>query len=191
MLITSLGKLQFLEADLSRYLAALVSQRDHFVGSASYSITFHAEHLTKARGESKRDAGYKQRVLCWLLTHVVAAPVPALQAGILASMRHVSSMVKLQTLSDLLVSILDLDKAKLEATYGVDCDGFISDLVGCFDSSVSSLLKDEDGTAWSLFVRTFTKSIRPGKVAYFSKQCVHSSSHRIRFFCCAKDHICC
>ncbi|PPR01672.1 hypothetical protein CVT24_001501 [Panaeolus cyanescens] len=50
-------ELQYLGPDdLKKYLDALVEHRDHFINDSAYIKIFHAQHLSKVKGEKKKEA---------------------------------------------------------------------------------------------------------------------------------------
>jgi U3 small nucleolar RNA-associated protein 10 len=157
------ANIQFIDwPDFGRYLGSIITQRDHFVSSGGYLLDFYAEHLTKAKGEGKKDTSYKQRVLCYLLSHVQACPLSGLRAAIMRSLSKVSSSVKVELLHDLIGDLFKKEKSALEGVYGAHAESFVKDVISCFDTSVCSALRDSNGKEWALFSRVVTRSFLPG-----------------------------
>jgi U3 small nucleolar RNA-associated protein 10 len=176
--------------DLGRYLAALVAQRDHVTGSSSYLLHFHAEHLTKAKGEGKKESSYKQRILCYLLSHVQACPLPTLQTALLRSLSHVSSPVKVEMLFDLISDTIKKEKNVLENSYAEDAESFVKYLIGSFDSSACILLQEPGGKEWMLFCQVLTRLFRPGLVARLMCPPYADTYDRVLFLSQGSDCLC-
>jgi U3 small nucleolar RNA-associated protein 10 len=186
-----LVKIQFIDwTDFGRYLGAIVIERDHFAGSEAYLLDFHARYLSKAKGEGKKEANYKQRTLCYLLSHVQACPLSGLRAALMKTLSRVSSSVKVELLHDLLGDIIKKEKSALEAIYGVQTESFVKDAVSCFDASMCSALRDSNGKEWTLFCRIVTRSFLPGtRLSLVFKDGAHVRS-RLLLFCASAGHIC-
>lgn len=57
--LTGIDQLQYLEwADLQRYVKAMAENAHHFAsaGDGSFVRVWHHQHLSKAKGDSKKDA---------------------------------------------------------------------------------------------------------------------------------------
>ncbi|EMD35136.1 hypothetical protein CERSUDRAFT_107124 [Gelatoporia subvermispora B] len=140
-------QLQYAEwSDLRRYTAALNEAREHFVPDSHYLHVFHQQHLTSSRTDSKKETAYKQRILCYLLSHVIASHLPYMKLLLLDSLKAVSSSVKLQML------LPSIQKLVQNVPEGHDefFEQFASLSFRSFDATVVSYLESE-GSSWSTF----------------------------------------
>jgi U3 small nucleolar RNA-associated protein 10 len=168
LMVSHIAKIQFIDwVDLGKYLTALLLQHDHLVGSAAYLAHFHGEHLTRQKGDGKKEGTYKQRTLCYLLSHVQAVPLLPLRASLVKSLAEVSSAVKLDMLHDLLDDVLKMERKVLEDTYGSDTEAFVIALVKMFGGTSGSAIRDPSGKEWVLFKKTISRCLRPGVCLQF------------------------
>ena len=94
---------------------------------------------------------YKQRVLCYLLSHVVTCPLVALKLALLRTMEEVSSSAKWQMLRPVLEELAtDAGAARMRETYGAQYDEFVSMVVKSFDGTSTSQL-NKDNELWTLY----------------------------------------
>ncbi|KIJ26855.1 hypothetical protein M422DRAFT_272002 [Sphaerobolus stellatus SS14] len=110
--VTSLvDHLQYFEwHDLGRLVSSLQSCRQHFINDSHYLTVFAQEKLNAVKRDDKKDAAYKERVLCYLLSHAVAWNCVPARRVILSNLRKVTRAVKLEMLLSLLAqSVLSSD----------------------------------------------------------------------------------
>ncbi|KAF9480276.1 hypothetical protein BDN70DRAFT_905831 [Pholiota conissans] len=146
--------LQYLDQDdLQRYLTGLIERRDHFANDASYLKVFHAEHLARNKADKKRDADYKHRVICYLLSHINALSSETAKTSILRSMATLTTKAKVQILLPTMQALVE--KASILSStdvFNAASEEFTIRLLSCFDSSAASYLNDTE-SCWDTFVR--------------------------------------
>ncbi|KAL6308934.1 hypothetical protein BKA93DRAFT_724934 [Sparassis latifolia] len=152
------ASLQYLGwGDFCKYVNALVEARHHFLHDGTFIAKFHAQYLSENKTDSKKQAGRKQRIMCYLLSHVNACPALHVQRSLLKSLELAPNMVKSQVLLPTLQKVLD----KLSrVTRAEDVDQLYQDfsslIVSSFDRSAASDLNDQSKPVWSTFEQVLT-----------------------------------
>lgn len=168
------AKLQYLDwADFQKYMRAVGESRDHLVHDPEYVRTFHREHLAPSKGESKKNAGYvrnpvmyvcnvlelttrryKQRVLCYLLSHVNGCALLHVKAALLRSVDSVSNAAKAPALLP-----------TVEGLFGAQSvDAELAALaVGAFDATAAPDLNDVDKPVWGVYEQAVVTALKEGE----------------------------
>lgn len=111
--------------------------------------------IPRCRYLSKRASSHKQRVLCYILSHVAACPNSAIQSVLLESTRSISSPVKFQTLSPTLAA---LGQSAIPAA-----DNKITNLLlAVIDDTAAPTLNDNKGEAWATYTMIIQHYFHPG-----------------------------
>ncbi|KAL1725845.1 hypothetical protein EV714DRAFT_255460 [Schizophyllum commune] len=148
------GKLQYLEqGDLKQYLDALLQHEAHFLRDAGYGRSFHHEHLAPHK-KDKKAAGYKHRVLCFLLSHVDAFVLPQAQIALLSALELVPSAEKATILRPTIRSLVHKVPTYLANVYGDTLEKFTALVVSSFDASTADALSQADNELWMDYVQT-------------------------------------
>ncbi|KAH9837712.1 armadillo-type protein [Rhodofomes roseus] len=143
--------LQYTEwADFGKYVAALGSVSEHMMHDPAYVREFHKEHLSVAKGDGKKVAGYKQRIVFYLLSHVNACPMPNVKLAILRSLETTSSGSKCQALQPTLEHLSEVVPPSLEVVDKDTEDIFVL-ATSSFDASAVAELNESTKTTWSVF----------------------------------------
>ncbi|EIN05935.1 hypothetical protein PUNSTDRAFT_137420 [Punctularia strigosozonata HHB-11173 SS5] len=158
--------LQYVEwEDSRRYLAALVERQDHLVSDSSQLRVFHRELLSRSKSDSKKDGGYKQRMLCYLLSHVSNAPAMDVRLPILRSLQDVKHVVKFQMLMPVVQRQIDFVEAHSEVANGEGDAGFDEFMTLCAASVGGPAARDcnePSSQQWPLFGKALQWSFGPG-----------------------------
>ncbi|KAH9921142.1 uncharacterized protein B0H18DRAFT_1086220 [Fomitopsis serialis] len=143
--------LQYAEwTDFGKYVAALGSVGEHMRHDPAYLREFHQEHLSVVKGEGKKVASYKHRIVFYLLSHVNACPMSNAKLSLLQSLETTASDSKCQALKP---TLEHLSEAVSIATEGIDNDTeeFLILTTSSFDSSAVTELNDTSKSTWSIF----------------------------------------
>ncbi|KAI8990419.1 armadillo-type protein [Trametes punicea] len=156
------AKLQYADwADFQKYSKAIGEMRDNLVHDPEYLQAFHREHLGQSKTDSKKTAGYKQRILCYLLSHVNACPLPQMKFALLKSLDGVSNEAKARVLMPTIETL-----ASEQATRDLPPGGIMEDLVvyavSAFDSTAAADLNNDGKTAWAVYDKLLTKALKDG-----------------------------
>ncbi|CAK5279397.1 unnamed protein product, partial [Mycena citricolor] len=136
---TTEASLQYVSAaELGRYLNALTDHREHIALDFHSIKVLHAQHLTRAKSDAKKDAEYKQHILCYLLSHVVAVPLTSMRVVLLEVLQNVSDASKSTVLTPLISA----------ASHGSLEERLASLVIASFDTSTVSILNDVKNKTW-------------------------------------------
>ncbi|KAH8112066.1 hypothetical protein DFH11DRAFT_1788270 [Phellopilus nigrolimitatus] len=150
--------LQYLDwSDEGKYLMLLSEHRDHLINDAEYLISLHYEYLSSSKAENKKDAKQRQRILCFLLSHVVCSPSLEIRLSILRAMRQVSDGVKLQML-------LPIIEEHLDAPSPIADSELATLSLEAFDSSAAKDLNVDESRSWSVLLRALQHYHSLGKI---------------------------
>ncbi|OBZ74951.1 U3 small nucleolar RNA-associated protein 10 [Grifola frondosa] len=147
------SKLQYIEwSDFHAYVSALASCRTHFLHDSDYLRKFHRQHLGQCKSEPKKEAVYKKRVICYLLSHVNACQLPDVKFALLKSLGAVSNEVKSHVLVPTMQSLFNevTVDGQVALSNSLKRDIFTF-LVSSFDSSAASELNDPNKPSWDMF----------------------------------------
>ncbi|KIP06398.1 hypothetical protein PHLGIDRAFT_128310 [Phlebiopsis gigantea 11061_1 CR5-6] len=156
----SSAELQYLDwSDLSRYLQALHTTRDHLINDASYLRILHQQQLLPSKGESKKESSYKQRIICYLLSHVTCCAHLPLKLSLLRSLEQVSSPAKPQVLLPVAEKMAaDEELTKRDS----DSEAFVSLVLASLDGSSINTLNERSGKPWATYVKIVQSFFGPG-----------------------------
>ncbi|KAH8084910.1 armadillo-type protein [Cristinia sonorae] len=141
----SSGALLYLDwPDFTKYIQALSSSGDHFLNDSTYLRIFHRHLLNVLKTDSKKESGFKQRVLSCLLSHVNACSSDHFKVSILTSLEGVSSPAKMQTLLSALERIAQSEDASVQ-------EQFATLLVSSVDGAALKDLNDPQGGSWEVY----------------------------------------
>ncbi|CCM00706.1 uncharacterized protein FIBRA_02746 [Fibroporia radiculosa] len=150
------GALQYADlTDLRRYFHSLGETHDHLVQDANYLKVFHQQNLTAIKSDNKKNAGYKRRILCYLLSHVNACNLPIAKQLLLKSLETTTSEVKCEMLLPTIESMFDKTLMVTELETAVSQALELATLiVSSFDASAVANLNDISRNTWSIYERT-------------------------------------
>jgi hypothetical protein len=93
---------------------------------------------------------HKQRVLCYLFSHVLACRDPRTQLTILKTVRHISDSVKLPTLFPLMKELMK--NKGISGLNEADKLTFSEILFGCYDATSIPALEEPRNEYWPFFL---------------------------------------
>ncbi|KAF8154101.1 hypothetical protein B0H34DRAFT_800000 [Crassisporium funariophilum] len=154
--------LQYLnQENLKRYLHALVEHRDHFINDASYVKVFHEQHLLRTKTDKKRDADYKHRVVCYILSHINAFCLETAQSALLKLVVTIQDKAKIQILLPTIHALSEKASLAEPANIFASASEELTTLMlSCFDATAASHLKDAD--SWNVFIKVVRTYFRAG-----------------------------
>ncbi|KAF9553866.1 hypothetical protein CPC08DRAFT_672807 [Agrocybe pediades] len=155
--------LQYLDQeDLKRYLSTLVEHRDHFANDASYLKVLHEQHLSRSKTDKKRDADYKNRVVCYLLSHINATSSETIQISLLKSIATITNKAKVQILAPTIeLLVARAESEDVPVSNAPSSEELTTRVLSCYDTA-SSQYVNESTSAWDLFVRVVRAYFRSG-----------------------------
>ena len=172
-------QLQFLDwDDFQKYILILVDHGGYLTNDVGYLSAFHQRHLTKYKSDSKKNSGcvhtldptdnfidnalsFKHRVICYLVSHAVACPLPQVRAGILKSLKDVPDPSKASMLIPVLKQSFETP-GKVTIPVTADQDYFVA-IARAFDKSTAKALNDEKGALWGTFVEVLRVCFTQGQ----------------------------
>ncbi|TFK83295.1 hypothetical protein K466DRAFT_498737 [Polyporus arcularius HHB13444] len=141
------AKLQYLDwADFQKYMKTIAENRDNLLHDPAFLEALHREHLTHHKGEPKKIAGYKQRVLCYLLSHVNGCPLQKVKIALLQSVNTVSNEAKAEVLLPTIEAL-----GTQEALQRKQVQELATLVVSSFDVSSAGILNNSDKPAWNVY----------------------------------------
>ncbi|KAI0790983.1 hypothetical protein C8Q75DRAFT_805854 [Abortiporus biennis] len=157
------SSLQYVDwSDFTRYIQALAESRDHFLHDPTYLRVVH-QQFSVHKGDSKKEIGYKQRLLCSLISHIKACRVPSFKVTLLKSIESVSNAVKLQMLLPVIEELTSENTASsVEKYLGSRYEEFACLLVSAFNSSAVKDLNNVDSPSCAVYQQTLRYYFLPG-----------------------------
>ncbi|KAI0092311.1 armadillo-type protein [Irpex rosettiformis] len=147
--------LQYLDwPDFCRYIQALQQSRQHLLNDASYLTLLHQQLLVAVKSDGKKEAGFKQRALCYLLSHVSASSLPVIHLAVLRSTQGISSPVKFRTL-------LPAIEVAVSGNAHVD-DELLALLFASADETIAASLNDTTQSSWETYMKVIRYVFRQG-----------------------------
>ncbi|KAI0651200.1 hypothetical protein C8Q79DRAFT_1004507 [Trametes meyenii] len=154
------AKLQYIDwADFQKYARAIGETRDNLVHDPDYLQAFHKEHLGYSKADSKKIAGYKQRVLCYLLSHVNSCPILSVKVSLLKSLDGVSNPVKAQVLLPTIEALVD-EQALADIVSGKVSSDLATYAVSAFDLSSAEDLNDTAKNTWAVYEKLLSTVLK-------------------------------
>ncbi|KAF8515684.1 armadillo-type protein [Hysterangium stoloniferum] len=156
--------LQYLEwSDFGRFVTTLNSRREHCINDSDYVQVFVQESLCKLRADGKKDAAYKQRVLCYLLSHITTWSSIHARVVLLGMLKNISNRVKLHMLLPLVqvVSTSEQVQRIADAEDSV-CAAYHRLLFGVYDVTTAPDLNEIGSGSWIIFVRLIRSAFGNG-----------------------------
>ncbi|KAH9893998.1 hypothetical protein C8Q73DRAFT_694035 [Cubamyces lactineus] len=150
--------LQYIDwSDFQKYVRAVGEMRNNLEHDPEYLQAFHKEHLGYSKADSKKASGYKQRIMCYLLSHVNACPVVDVKASLLRSLDGVVNEVKAQVLVPTFEALLE------DEVFSLASSPMLQDIAtyaaSAFDATAAHDINDTDKTTWALYERMLAKAI--------------------------------
>ncbi|KAJ8482003.1 hypothetical protein ONZ51_g5640 [Trametes cubensis] len=151
--------LQYIDwSDFQKYVRAIGEMRNNLEHDPEYLQAFHKEHLGYSKADSKKVSGYKQRILCYLLSHVNACPIVDVKASLLRSLDGVVNEAKAQVLVPTFEALLGEDEA-----FSLASSTMLQDIAtyaaSAFDATAAHDINDADKATWALYERMLAKAI--------------------------------
>jgi U3 small nucleolar RNA-associated protein 10 len=159
------AQLQYVDTkDLSTYIKAMTENRDQLVQDPRYIQVFHQRHFEGSNAKyvmffwSTRSSTltvvprYKRRLLCFLLSHVIAHPFPSARISLLRSVEDVADFSKSHLLLPV-VKDLTQGSASVSQMFGSSFEEYTSLVVAGFLSTIPAVLGNPDNDEiWRTFV---------------------------------------
>ncbi|KAI0692328.1 hypothetical protein BC835DRAFT_1416622 [Cytidiella melzeri] len=153
---SSSADLQYLDwPDFCKYVQALHHSRQHLLNDPNYLHTLHQQLLVVLKTDSKKEAAYKQRALCFLLSHGTACPLSQIRLVLLRSTRGIASSLKFRVLSPA------IDASMESTTLDLD-DEATTLLLASADQAAAAGLNDADSTLWEVYVKAVRRVFTSG-----------------------------
>lgn len=140
-----------------------MEHKDHLIGDASYLATFHRLHLTRQKADGKKDVGHKQRVLCYLFSHIGACGLPRAQVALLRTLADVSSPYKAQMLMASVKEAVETGLAEQQRERGELAEEYAVLMLSSFDASACSVLNEPASPAWTVFLDAVRRCFQAGE----------------------------
>jgi len=135
--------LQYLDAPTyAKYVSLLAREAGAFVNDASYLA---ATHATVLRGSGKKDAQFRTKVLCYLLSHAVCTPDLDARTAWLGLVRDVPAPCKLTT-------VLPLVRDAVHSHGRTSTPTYLEWLFATYDTTTVPVLEDRHSDAWPLLL---------------------------------------
>ncbi|KAF9807205.1 hypothetical protein IEO21_08320 [Rhodonia placenta] len=140
--------LQYLDwADFRKYVATLGTGQNHLVHDSGYLRVLHQEYLSTQKSDSKKQAGYKQRIMCYLLSHVNACQLPDFKLSLLKSVELTSSEVKARMLLPTVQEHMDGSHQSPDS----QAQAVLPIVMSSFDDSSVADLNDTSKSTWAIY----------------------------------------
>jgi len=140
---TESAALQYLDAPTyARYVSLLAREAGAFLNDASYLAVAHATIL---RGSGKKDAQFRTKVLCYLLSHAVCTPDLDARTAWLGLVREVPAPCKLTT-------VLPLVRDAVQSHGRTATPTYLEWLFATYDATTVPVLEDRQSDAWPLLL---------------------------------------
>jgi U3 small nucleolar RNA-associated protein 10 len=167
--------------DYRKYVATIDAQRDHLVRDPGYLQILHQQEFAGSRsGKNKENKcvwsafislsthrlpsiRYRQRVLCFILSHVNATGSSSAKLALLRSLASVSDSVKAELLVPTMQSLIrDPSTVHGQATlFGPCAEDLAILVVSSFDDSAANDLNDQESLLWAVFLRVLRHYFKP------------------------------
>ncbi|KAF8315807.1 hypothetical protein DL93DRAFT_2154983 [Clavulina sp. PMI_390] len=141
------SSLQYLEShDFEDYVQFMSKHAQSFVLDPSYLTTLNRENLTRAKSDGKKERSRKEKILCYLTSHIVAFADVSSRLSLLRSVAETHDSAKLVTLRPRIEQLLnDTDSATIPRDY-------VALLIACFNGSAKAELINNSAPYWTLFM---------------------------------------
>ncbi|WFD19216.1 snoRNA-binding rRNA-processing protein utp10 [Malassezia caprae] len=135
--------LQYLDAPTyAKYVSLLAREAGAFLNDASFLAVTHATIL---RGSGKKDAQFRTKVLCYLLSHAVCTPDLDARTAWLGLVREVPAPCKLTT-------VLPLVRDAVQTRGRTATPLYLEWLFATYDATTVPVLEDRHSDAWPLLL---------------------------------------
>ncbi|WFD22826.1 snoRNA-binding rRNA-processing protein utp10 [Malassezia equina] len=135
--------LQYLDTPTyAKYVSLLAREAGAFLNDASYLAL---SHTTILRGSGKKDAQFRTKVLCYLLSHAVCTPDLDARTAWLGLVRDVPAPCKLTT-------VLPLVRDAVHSHGRTATPMYLAYLFATYDITTVPVLEEDTSDAWSLLL---------------------------------------
>ncbi|KAI0712775.1 armadillo-type protein [Cerioporus squamosus] len=154
------AKLQYLDwADFQKYMQVIAENRDNLLHDPDFYRRFTASISRTTRGSRRRSQGvYKQRVLCYLLSHVNGCPLLKVKIALLKSVDNVSNEAKAQVLLPTIETLEAQDIS--DVTHRKQVQELATLTVSSFDASSAGDLNNTDKPAWGVYEKVLDLTLK-------------------------------
>ncbi|KAF8654764.1 hypothetical protein AX16_003419 [Volvariella volvacea WC 439] len=152
-------ELEYIEqADVMKYLDALIENRDHLSHDSEYLVLTNQLHLKSSRQDKKKDAEYKRRILCYLISHANCVAVPDVQLSIFTSVRTLSDKTKITTMLPIINQTLF---SPASGPVDPSVEALQSLILSSFDASIAQDLNEQSSASWPVFLKILGHLLMP------------------------------
>ncbi|KAI0063355.1 ARM repeat-containing protein [Artomyces pyxidatus] len=168
-------QLQYLDwEDYQKYIGSLAELRDHCAYDPGYVRVFHQQSLSG----SKKSAAYKQRVLCYVMSHANGCTLPSMKLSLLHMVEDVSDRVKAPMLSSTIQALIDDARStELQKTIGPRYEEFAALVASTLDMSTAPDLNEPSSNLWSTYLGTLRHFLQPVSVPSTRQTLLHKLEH--------------
>ncbi|KAI0311668.1 hypothetical protein OF83DRAFT_1068421 [Amylostereum chailletii] len=158
------SNLQYLDwVDYQKYVEQLAEGKDHFAKDPSYLGPYHQQILARKSSDPKKIATYKQRVICFILSHANTCALPVVKLSLLRMLENVSDAAKARTLATSLQSLSDEAKVQAwTAIFGPRFEEFVTLHLAVFDGTSVPDLNDPSSGLWAALLGALRFYFRDG-----------------------------
>ncbi|TFK48252.1 hypothetical protein OE88DRAFT_1664727 [Heliocybe sulcata] len=163
----SSSELQFVDwQDFKKYTASLASHQAHLVNDPEYAIGLHVTILEPSKVDPKKEAGYKQRLLCYILSHVNACTILSVRLGLLRMVEGVRHPAKGKMLLGLIRDVVSEQPVReLQVTYGHRLQEYCMLLLQSFDVSLATEFNNAASVVWPVYLSSVRRVFNVGSFA--------------------------
>lgn len=179
--------LQYLDwADFRKYVATLGTGQNHLVHDSGYLRVLHQEYLSTQKSDSKKQAGYapcvllfcllakpttryKQRIMCYLLSHVNACQLPDFKLSLLKSVELTSSEVKARMLLPTVQEHMDGSHQSPDS----QAQAVLPIVMSSFDDSSVADLNDTSKSTWAIYEQIVQAALCDSMILLYREQLPH------------------
>ncbi|KAI0628514.1 hypothetical protein C8Q77DRAFT_1244640, partial [Trametes polyzona] len=155
-------KLQYLDwADFTKYAQVVGEARANLERDPNYLQAFHQKMLTQSKADHKKTSGYKQRVLCHLLSHVNSCPLPGVKASLLRNLDNVTNEVKAQVLMPTIESLVS-EQGIRDVANNRAYQELAAYAASAFDATAAPDLNDPAKDTYAVYEKVLLTSLRDG-----------------------------
>ncbi|TDL26887.1 hypothetical protein BD410DRAFT_763071 [Rickenella mellea] len=154
------ASLQYLDwADIGHYVNHLSEHREHLINDIESLPAIQHDFLSGQKADSKKTTKFKQRVLCFLLSHIVSCATMTTKLVLMTTIRHVRDFTKVQMLAPLV-------RVAVESQSGTGATAaeseFFTLVLSSFDATCSKDFNIPTSDMWSLYLSALQHFYMPG-----------------------------
>ncbi|KAG7098539.1 hypothetical protein E1B28_000475 [Marasmius oreades] len=146
------------QEDFKKYMMSLLNHIEHFLHDPHYVRVFHKDHLARSSSNPKKEANYRHRVLCYILSHITASTEASAQLTLLSTIQDVSDKSKVEALLPIIQQITSISESA-SRHFGSYRDEIVRLTTSAFDTSVTDEL-NEKPLLWDTYLAIVQTSVK-------------------------------